>query len=92
MLNDLLNYGADINAKNGDGNTTLHVAISDELTEVVKCFLNHGAYMDKTDNSGWTLRDLKITKGMKKYWSYSKKNLSQEICTYVYLLKIPLSY
>jgi ankyrin repeat protein len=65
MLNDLLNYGADINATNGDGNTALHVAISNSngLTEVVKYLLDHGADMNKTDSSGWTPRALAEQQG-----------------------------
>jgi len=95
-LNDLLHYGADINATNGDGNTALHVAISNSngSTEVVKYLLEHGADMNKTDSSGWTPGALAEQQGHDEILElFREKSQSTEshFCLPIEDLSVPLS-
>jgi ankyrin repeat protein len=93
MLNDLLTYGADINATNGDGNTALHVAINDGLTEVVRYLLDHGADVNKTDSDGSTPRDLADNQGHEILELLQDKSQSTDsrLCLPIKDLSAPLS-
>lgn len=42
-LDQLLYYGADINARNASGNTPLHVCAVNDQEECLKCLLKRGA-------------------------------------------------
>lgn len=93
MLNDLLTYGADINATNGDGNTALHVAIRDGLTEEVRYLLDHGADVNKIDSSGWTPRALAESQGHEEIIAlFQKKSQSTDshLCLPSKDLSVPL--
>jgi ankyrin repeat protein len=50
----LLNVGADVNAKDNDGNTSLIVACIKGHMHVVKELLEHGANIESKDICGWT--------------------------------------
>jgi ankyrin repeat protein len=50
LLHILLSSGADVNA--GGGWTPLHEAACNEITEVAEILLNHGAYVNSSDESG----------------------------------------
>ena len=43
MLQKLVDAGASVNERDGDGSTILHTAVSDEQLEVVKWLIEHGA-------------------------------------------------
>ena len=49
-----LNNGADVNAKNNDGNTVLIEASKTGHTEIVTILLEKGADVNAKDNYGWT--------------------------------------
>ena len=50
----LLEHGADINARNDNGSTPLHLAAEDGSLEVVRVLLEHGANVGVQDNEGRT--------------------------------------
>ncbi|KAH7300928.1 hypothetical protein KP509_23G003900 [Ceratopteris richardii] len=52
ILQDLIKYGADINATNADGSTALHNAISTSNLDIAKLLIDHGADLHKTDGRG----------------------------------------
>lgn len=56
LLKQIIQYGGDVTLLNSTGTTALHMAISDENTEVVKFLLEQGADIDKADQHGWTPR------------------------------------
>lgn len=51
---DLLEKGADSNARNTAGETSLHLAAGKNLPLVVKALIRHGAMVDAVDCKGWT--------------------------------------
>ena len=53
----LLNYGADINAKNISGKTPLHLAIDGKRLEVIKKLLERGAAINIKDKEGKSPED-----------------------------------
>ena len=50
----LLKYGADLGARNADGNTALHFAAKGRLTSVVAVLLDHRAEVNAKNNAGET--------------------------------------
>jgi hypothetical protein len=64
----LINVGVDVDAKDSDGNTPLHLAVLQENLEIVKLLLAHGASIDIPNNSFEIALDL-----------VGDKNMSQEI-------------
>lgn len=54
----LLSHGANITAKNADGNTPLHLAVLTSAWEVVQLLLRHGADLDRRNQNGETPMDL----------------------------------
>lgn len=50
----LLNWGADVNARDSQGTSVLMRAVQNNHAGVVRVLLNWGANMDATDNSGLT--------------------------------------
>ncbi|XAR53285.1 hypothetical protein NMG60_11021782 [Bertholletia excelsa] len=63
LLEELVRYGGDVTHPKSNGCTALHVAVCEGNTEIVKFLLDNGADMDKTDNHGWTPRDLAEQQG-----------------------------
>ena len=53
-INDLLRYGADINLKNNDKNTPLHLACQHNNLEISRYLLHKGADANLTNNKGNT--------------------------------------
>jgi len=53
----LLEYGADVNAKNADGNTPLHIAGLTSAREVVNLLVSHGADINTRNLDGETPTD-----------------------------------
>lgn len=50
----LIAAGANVNAQEGAGNTALHLAVENDLPEVVELLLNAAAMLDITNNDGQT--------------------------------------
>ncbi|KAA6425893.1 MAG: hypothetical protein FRX49_04268 [Trebouxia sp. A1-2] len=55
IVNILVSHGADINARDRQGNTPLHYALKSSFTEAVKLLLDHGAGMDTRSHLGETV-------------------------------------
>ena len=53
----LVEQGADINAKSGDGNTPLHLVARRDSTEMVGWFVERGADLDMKNDEGETPLD-----------------------------------
>nr|ABO15470.1 AKT1-like K+ channel LilKT1 [Lilium longiflorum] len=58
LLQSIVQYGGDISAPKLDGNTALHIAVTEGNVPIVKFLLEHGAEIDKPDSHGWTPRGL----------------------------------
>ena len=58
LLKDIVRYGGDVTVPKSDGNTTLHLAVSEGNIETVKFLVNLGADIDKLNGVGWTPRGL----------------------------------
>ncbi len=66
LVNLLLERGADVNAKNGSGNTALHLAILYNSSDVVMALINAGADIDAVNNKNVSALDiLPTTKKLK---------------------------
>lgn len=53
-IRDLIACGADVNARNYKGQTTLHCAARAGFVDIVSLLLEHGAEVDLKDNGGQT--------------------------------------
>ncbi|KAD6795064.1 hypothetical protein E3N88_05960 [Mikania micrantha] len=62
-LKQIINHGGDITTPKTNGSTALHVAVCEGSIEMVKFLLTQGADIDKTDDHGWTPRDLADQQG-----------------------------
>ncbi|XP_030549976.2 potassium channel AKT1-like [Rhodamnia argentea] len=63
LLKEIVYYGGDVTRPSSNGNTALHVAVSEDNLEIVKFLLEQGADIDKLDAHGWTPRDLADQQG-----------------------------
>jgi ankyrin repeat protein len=70
----LLNYGADVNAKNNQGETALTIAVKGSNVEMVKVLLQRGADISLSNNQNETPLDLaksnkdKVMISLLEYW------------------------
>ncbi|GJQ88623.1 hypothetical protein Trydic_g9064 [Trypoxylus dichotomus] len=55
ILQLLLNFNADVNVENEDGETPLGMAIEEKSLEIIEILLQNGAHVNHVDSSGWTL-------------------------------------
>ncbi|MGC9057983.1 MAG: ankyrin repeat domain-containing protein [Candidatus Micrarchaeia archaeon] len=53
-IKELLNMGADVNAKDNDGETPAHWATRNGHLEPLKVLIENGADVNAKDNDGWT--------------------------------------
>jgi len=60
MISRLLTAGADVNEKNGQGQTALHLAVEANQPDMVKLLLSKGADPVATDAKGRTPKDLAV--------------------------------
>ena len=58
LVNLLLERGADVNAKNGSGNTALHLAILYNSSDVIMALINAGADIDAVNNKNVSAFDI----------------------------------
>ena len=62
VIQTLVDAGADINARNNDGETPLHNAATTNTPEVIQALLDTGADINARNNDGDTPLDLAIKK------------------------------
>ncbi|KAF0723760.1 hypothetical protein Ae201684_017432 [Aphanomyces euteiches] len=53
MVQDLLSYGADANAKDNEGNTPLHIAAKSGYVNTTMELLGRNADVEEPNNNGW---------------------------------------
>jgi ankyrin repeat protein len=58
LLQDFLDFDADINEADSDGSTALHSAVAEAHIHTAKFLVSHGANVRKADNRGLTPLDL----------------------------------
>ncbi|KAH8482264.1 hypothetical protein H0E87_029646 [Populus deltoides] len=63
LLEEIVQYGGDVTIPRDNGTTALHVAVSEDNTELVRFLLDQGADIDKPDGHGWTPRNLADQQG-----------------------------
>ena len=63
MVELLLHYGADLNAKNDDGEVALHYAALDGYTDIVQILLDHNADVNVKSEIGMTPLKFAESKG-----------------------------
>lgn len=66
-VRDLLNKGADINGKDANGETPLHIAWNLDVHSMIPLLLNLGASVNSTDSSEMTLLHLAAFVGSPKF-------------------------
>ena len=68
-IKSLINSGVDINAKNKEGLTALHIAVGEKCEYTLRLLLEMRADCSATDNKGRTLMHTCIWKNTSKYFS-----------------------
>jgi len=63
-VRELIERGADVNARDNSGGTPLHWAAGIGRLDVARLLIEHGAYVDARDNYGWTPLHVAA------YWGY----------------------
>ncbi|CAG9310782.1 unnamed protein product [Blepharisma stoltei] len=63
MVEYLVSRGADLNARDFEGNTPLMMAVIHEQTDVIKALVSFGAKLDLKDNYGYTAIDKAESRG-----------------------------
>lgn len=51
---ELINKGSDVNVKDSDGNTPLHLAVKMKLLNIIDLLISHGANIDEKNKYGLT--------------------------------------
>jgi ankyrin repeat protein len=76
LLKKIMQHGGNITLPNvNGGSTALHVAVCEGNTNMVKFLLEKGANPDKTDDHGWTPRDLADQQGHEEIKSLLPKKI-----------------
>ncbi len=60
---DFINKGADVNIKNGDGKTPLHIAVEKNYEDIVRLLLQKNADLNTKDNNGNTPLHIAVKNG-----------------------------
>ncbi len=60
---DFISKGADVNIKNKDGKTPLHIAVENNYEDIVKLLLQKNADVNAKDNNGNTPLHIAVEKG-----------------------------
>ena len=68
-IKSLINSGVDINAKNKEGLTALHIAVGEKCEYTLRLLLEMRADCSATDNKGRTIMHTCIWKNTSKYFS-----------------------
>ena len=66
-IKKLIALGCDVNAKDVDGNTSMHTAAYCENFEAFKCLFENGADPDQEDNDGLSVKTLCKDDGLADY-------------------------
>nr|CAZ64538.1 inward rectifying shaker-like K+ channel [Vitis vinifera] len=80
LLKQIVHYGGDVKQPDNTGNTALHAAVCEENIEMVKFLSDQGADIDRTNDHGWTPRDLADQQGhedIKALFESCKEHKSQ---------------
>ena len=76
-INDLLNAGADVNKKDDNGNTPLHIAVDTGKLDTIKALLEHNP--DKTIENNYHKTPLDTVKERKKHANAENSKVFQDI-------------
>ena len=63
LIDELINRGADLNLKDKDGNTALHLAVNTSDSILIESLLEAGANINLKDNDGNTALHLAVIRG-----------------------------
>ena len=74
VVQELIEHGADVNAKADDGWTPLHDAVDVQNFEIVKYLLDHGANSYESDNNGHTVLDMDTSDAIKNLIRQHRNN------------------
>ena len=91
-IKSLINSGVDINAKNKEGLTALHIAVGEKCEYTLRLLLEMRADCSATDNKGRTIMHTCIWKNTSKYFSLINQYNKEIINTPVSFGIRPINY
>mmetsp|Transcript_5030 Transcript_5030/g.4950 ORF Transcript_5030/g.4950 Transcript_5030/m.4950 type:complete len:225 (-) Transcript_5030:27-701(-) len=83
MVEYLISRGAELNARDYEGNTPLMIAVIHEQTDVIKALVSFGAKLDLKDNYGYTAVDKAETRGYQNIVNFLSNKVPEAEKTYV---------